>query len=293
MTDRRFRFGVVAGLSDDAATWGEFVRRVDDLGFDVLLSPDAFGAGEPFTALASAAMASPRLRLGTFVLAVPLRTPTAIAWATSSVDRLSGGRFELGLGAGRPDAAEEAALLGVPWHSAGRRIEQVSEAIDSVRSTFAAAFEAGDGNQFAASAALRPVQRPAPPVMIAASGPKLLALGGRSADIVAVAVRDEEALTGAVGGVREAAGDRFDDIELSVNVFAVGTDDVPPWMRERFGVDPAQAADNKTLAVLTGDARTIADVLLRRRDEFGISYVTVNSFAMDAFAPVLELLAGK
>ena len=93
--------------------------------------------------------------------------------------------------------------------------------------------------------------------------------------------------------VRDAAGDRFDDIELSLNVWSAAGSSLPPWMATTFGVDPATAQDNKVLSVLNGTPAEIADVLRRRRDQFGVSYITVNSLAAEAFAPVLELLAGQ
>jgi probable F420-dependent oxidoreductase len=299
MADRKFRFGVVAGQANDLDQLAAFVRQTEDAGYDVLLSPDTMNLAAPFTTLTAAATLSRTLRVGTFVLAAPLYRPAAIAWQTASIDRLTGGRFELGIGAGRPDAAGEAERLGVPWGSPGQRVDQVAETLTGVKATFADAFEAADkasGGAPPEHGFLRPAQRPHPPVMIAAGGPKLLSLAAREVDIISFAggSRAGEAdLAERVRLVREAAGDRFDDLELSLNVFAVGDTELPPWITGRFGIDPALATDNQLLSVLNGDTDTIADVLLRRRDEFGISYVCVNSFAMAAFAPVVERLSGR
>jgi probable F420-dependent oxidoreductase len=287
MTDRRFRFGVVAGQVQDLAQWTGLAKHVEDMGYDTLLSPDTFNVAAPFVSLAAAVAATIRLRVGTFVLVAPFRSAASIAWDTASVDRLSGGRFELGLGAGRPDAVGEAELLGLPWGSPGRRIEQLDQVIAGVRSIFTPDADVPDY--------LRPTQLPHPPIMVAGAGPKLLALAARQADIVALGIpgnAGEDQLGEKVRVVREQAGDRFDDIELSVNTFAVGDVDLPPWMVNQFGVDPALTRDNQSIAVLTGDTDTIVDVLQRRRDRFGVSYVTVNAMAMDAFAPVVERLAG-
>jgi probable F420-dependent oxidoreductase len=240
-----------------------------------------------------------RLRVGTFVLAVPLRLPGSIAWEAASVDRLSGGRFELGLGAGRPDAAGEAEILGVPWGSARRRVEQVGEAISGTRALFADAFDAeakAAGRPFAQAGFLRPVQRPHPPIMIAGNGPSLLGLAAREADIVAFGVpgsAGEDVLAEKIGIVREQAGDRFDDLELSINLWAAGDSTVPAWMAGAFGLDVSLATDNKVVAVLNGTPAEMADVLLRRRDQLGVSYITVNGLAMEGFAPVIERLAGR
>jgi probable F420-dependent oxidoreductase len=299
MTDRKFRFGVVGGQLRDVAQWTAFARRVEDAGFATMLVPDTFNVSSPFVALASAATVTTQLRLGTFVLATPLRTPGSIAWESASLDRLSGGRFELGMGAGRPDAAAEADVLGLPWGSPARRVEQLAEAIRGVRAVFATAADvaARDGGRpLGGYDYLRPVQQPAPPMLVAGAGRKVLTLAAREADIVGLGVSadsGEDVLAEKVAIVRDAAGDRFDELELSFNIFSAGESEIPPWMIERFGVDPAKIADNQSLAVLTGSPDTMADVLQRRRDRFGISYVSVNAMAMEAFAPVVERLAGR
>ncbi|HEX3789949.1 MAG TPA: TIGR03621 family F420-dependent LLM class oxidoreductase [Pseudonocardiaceae bacterium] len=296
MTDRSFRFGVVSGGVQSPGQWTKFVHRVEDTGYASLMIPDAFGGTAPFPALASAAAVSTGLRLGTFVLAAPLRTPTSIAWDAASVDRLSGGRLELGLGAGRPGAKAEADLLGVPFGSPGERVEQVARTIEVVRTRFADAIAAADaqpGEAMSATGGFLPVQRPTPPILIAGNGRKLLTVAAEHADIVSIGLAadpTERALGERVAMLRELAGDRFDELELNLNIFSVGTE-IPPWMAQ-FGVDASRAADNQDVRVLTGDLAGIADVLRRRRDEFGISYVMVNSFAAEAFAPLVEQLAG-
>lgn len=292
MTDRKFRFGVVSGMSSDIDQWTTFAKWAEDAGYDVLLSPDAFGVATPFVALGAAAAVTTRLRLGTFVLNVPLRTVGSLAWDTASTDRASGGRFELGLGAGRPAGADEAALFGLPWGSAKRRVEQVGEAIDGIRRIYTS--QAGTDQMFPSY--LRPVQQPHPPVMIAAAGPSLLRLAAKQANTIAFGLAGgatEEALAEKVAFVREAAGDRFDDLELSLNVWSAAGSSLPPWMATTFGVDTANAHDNKVLSVLNGTPQEIADVLRRRRDQLGVSYITVNSLAGEAFVPVLELLSGQ
>ena len=294
MTDRTFRFGVVGGQAGSADEWTTLVRRIEDAGFATLLNPDAFTVNAPMVSLAAAAAVTTTLRLGTFVLAAPLRTPAGIAWEAASLDRLSGGRFELGLGAGRPAAAAEAELLGVPFGTPGERVERLAGTIRGVKSLMAAAAhnaEAHPGQPMTADGGLVPVQRPHPPIMIAGSGPKVLKLAAAEADIMSMAVSTEADLGDRVDRLRELAGDRFDQIELNTNVFAVG-DEIAPWMTHLFGVDPSQAKDNQDLRVLNGDTNTITDVLRRRRDRFGVSYVLVNSFAWEKLAPVVEKLAG-
>jgi probable F420-dependent oxidoreductase len=268
MVERAFRFGVVAGRVESRTQWTGFARHVEDVGFDTLLMPDTVNVAAPFSALASAAAVTTDLRLGTFVLATPLHPAAAIAWETASLGRLSDGRFELGLGAGRPDAAREAELFGLPFGTPGERVDQVA-------------------------AAVRALGHDRPRIMIAAAGNRMLGLAGREADIVNLALpptSGEADVTATVERLRELAGPRFDELELCYNTFAVGAvDNLPPWVR----IQPEQARDNQVLAVLTGGASEIADVLLRRRVELGISYVAVNQYAMEAFVPVIDLLAGQ
>ncbi|MFD2416281.1 LLM class flavin-dependent oxidoreductase [Amycolatopsis pigmentata] len=285
MADRVFRFGLVAAPMPGAA-WTDLARRAENLGFSTLLVPDARGVLSSFACLAAASAATETLRVGNFVLAAPLRSPGSIAWDSATLDQLSGGRFELGLGAGRPDAAGDAKILGVPFGSAGERVRRTGEIIEEVRGLFADALA---GNEELRT--FQPVQRPGPPIMVAAGGERLLGIGARQADILAVQGRSEEDMHAKLRVIKDAAGDRFDDLELSTNVFAIGDAELPPWIAQ-FGIDTSQAVDNRLIAVLNGDLSTAIDVLKRRRETFGISYVTINAFALEAAAPIVEQLAG-
>jgi probable F420-dependent oxidoreductase len=296
MSDRKFRFGLVAGNAETMQQWAGIARRAEDAGFDVLLSPDTPNVAAPFVSLAAAAAVTTRIHVGTFVLAGPMRTPGLVAWETASLDRLSGGRFELGVGAGRPDAEAEAAILGAEWRSPKGRVAQVGELIEQVRQVHADASAAAERPGRPVGGYLRPEQRPGPRVLVAGAGRSLLGVAARQADIVAFGLAGnagEDALAEKVALVRAEAGDRFDDLELSVNVWSAAGSSVPPWMAGAFGLDPAQAVDNKLVAALNGSPAEIADVLLRRRDQLGVSYLTINGLAMEAFAPVIELLKGK
>lgn len=287
MAARLFRFGLVAAPTNSAKDWAALARRAEGMGFSTLLMPDARGLPSSFPALTLAAASTETLRVGNFVLAAPLRSPQSIAWDTATLDQLSEGRFELGLGAGRPDADGDARLLGVPYGTPGERVRRVAETIETVRGMFA---DALSGNQ--ELRAYQPVQRPAPPIMVAGNGNRLLTIAARQADIVAIGAGRETDLREKVGLVREKAGDRFDDLEISVNVFAIGDGEMPRWI-QAFGIDPALAVDNQLLSVLNGDTATAIDVLKRRRDEFGTSYITINAFALEAAGPIVEKLAGR
>ncbi|GAB3130638.1 TIGR03621 family F420-dependent LLM class oxidoreductase [Microbispora hainanensis] len=273
---KEFRFGVVAGMAPDAAAWTATARHAEDLGYSTLLVPDTLGTLPPLLAMTAAATVTTTLRVGTFVLAAPYRNPPQLAHELAGLDFLSGGRLEVGVGAGRPAAEEDARALGMPYGTAAERVALVRTVIGEVRTAFA-----GSRNT---------VQRQGPPIMIAGARPRMLALAAEEADIVALAVQadtTEEGLRGPVGTLREAAGARFDDIELSMNLLQIG-DEPPPWVPEGLRTPSAEAA-----AILRGSPREMADTLLRRRDELGLSYITVSGFFADALAPVVELLAGS
>lgn len=273
---KEFRFGIVAGMAPDAAAWTATARHAEDLGYSTLLVPDTLGTLPPLLAMTAAATVTTTLRVGTFVLAAPYRNPPQLAHELAGLDFLSGGRLEVGVGAGRPAAEEDARALGMPYGTAAERVALVRTVIGEVRAAFA-----GSGTT---------VQHEGPPIMIAGAGPRMLALAAEEADIVALAVQadtTEEGLGGPVGTLREAAGARFDDIELSMNLLQIG-DEPPPWVPEGLRNPSAEAA-----AILRGSPREMADTLLRRRDELGLSYITVSGFFADALAPVVELLAGR
>ncbi|KAB8189357.1 LLM class flavin-dependent oxidoreductase [Nonomuraea phyllanthi] len=257
MTDHPFRFGAVAGHATDAAAWTGLARRAESLGYATLLVPDTLRTLSPFAAAAVAATATTTLRVGTFVLSAPNRTPESVAWETATLHTLTDGRFELGLGAGRPGAEEDAAALGVEFGTPGRRVERLARTIDAVKDVR---------------------------VLVAASGPRLLRLAARKADTVALGVPPrytEDQVAAKLDELYELAGDRFHDLELSMNLAAAGGEP-PSWL----SVPPGGTG------VLTGTPDEMADTLRRRRDRLGVSYVSVNAQYLDAFAPVVERLAG-
>ncbi|NRQ33039.1 LLM class flavin-dependent oxidoreductase [Nonomuraea sp. NN258] len=262
MTDHLFRFGVVAGYAPTAEAWTGLARRAEGLGYATLLVPDTLGTFSPFAAAAVAASATTTLRVGTYVLSAPNRTPAAVAWEVQTLRTLSGDRFELGLGAGRPDAEQDAAVLGVRFGTPSERIERLAETIDAVKDV---------------------------PILVAAAGTRLLRLAAEKADTVAIGVPPhytEAQVAAKLDELYELAGDRFQRLELAMNLAAAGGEP-PAWLTARLGSIGPDAT-----GVLTGTADEMADVLRRRRDELGISYVSVNAQFLDNFAPVVERLAG-
>ncbi len=272
MTDRPFRFGVVT-TPQDGDQWRSTARRVADLGYSTLLMPDGLQLLSPFPSLAMAASVSP-VRVGTFVLASPLRQPRAAAWEAHSLSVLTGGRFELGLGTGIPAAREWTAQLGIPYGSASERLDRVAQTIDHLREL--------DGDLHT-------------PVLVAAGGPKARALAAAKADIVtlaALALAPREEVGRMVADLRSHAGPRADEIELAMNLFVIG-EEVPPWTEQFIGADAATLIARDSLTMLRGSVREMADELERRRDTFGVSYISVHSTFYEQLAPVVELLNGK
>ncbi|MGW4487225.1 LLM class flavin-dependent oxidoreductase [Amycolatopsis sp. NPDC004368] len=275
MTRKPFRFGVVATADGSGARWQQTARRAEELGYSTLLSPDNLNLPSPTAALAAAAAATTTLRVGSFVLAGPLRTPRAAAWEAHSLTRVTDGRFELGLGTGLPTMRQQAEELGLPYGSGQDRLDGRSETIDHVRRL--------DGDTHT-------------PVMIAAGGPKARRLAAAKADIVALAggvLTTRAEMAGHVDEIRTAAGDRADDLEFSLNLFVVG-DEAPPWLSGFLGgLDVKTLVERDSLTVLRGDLDAMAGELERRRDELGVSYISVNGAFLEQFAPVVEHLAGR
>lgn len=280
MTERTFRFGVVTGLARTSEEWTATARRAEDLGYDTLLLPDTLNTLAPFPALASAAAATRTLHVGTYVLSAPNRNPGLVAWEAQTLRFLTGGRFELGIGAGRPAADRDAERLGADWGTPGDRINRVADTIRAVR-------EAG------------PIGRdelPPTKILVAASKPRMLRLAAEYADAVALGLPPhvgEDELARTVTTLRDVAGSRFNDLELHLNVAAVAetADAIPEWTsRMMGGGDPRAMAAAGGIAFLLGTPEEIADHLRRRHDELGISYIGISGVFMEAFAPVISLL---
>lgn len=271
MAGHRFRFGVTNAAIGDLSTWTAAARRAESMGYSTFLLPDTMRTPAPLPALAAAAAVTTSLRVGTWVLCDPLRNPRQLAWEAASLQQLCGGRFELGIGAGRPDAAAEAAELGVPFGRPGERIARLGATLALLRDKL-----------------------PGTTIMVAASGPKLLALASATADIVALGwppATDAAAARRRIELVRTAAGERADEIELAAGLIAVGEAE-QPWLA-RMGTDVRTLAATGAVTALTGTPREMADELQRRRDALGLSYVTVPATATEAFAPVVAELTNR
>jgi len=269
-----FRFAAQAA-PENADQWLTLARRAEALGYSSLLMPDGMQLPSPLPALAVAAGATTTLRVGTWVLASPLRPARLAAWDAHTLSQLTGGRFELGIGTGRPEAATDAVrLLGQPEMTMPQRLARVEQTIDALREL--------DGEQRT-------------PVLMAAAGPKSRALAAAKADIITLATgpfAGREEVAGLVAEVRAAAGERGDDLEFATPIFVVG-DEAPPWLLRFLGTDMATLIARDSLTILRGTPAQMADELRRRRDVLGISYYSVNGAFVEQFAPVAEALAGR
>ncbi len=219
-----------------------------------------------------------------------------LAKDVATLDALSGGRVELGVGAGRETAAADYALLGIPFEAGGARVSRLARSLDVIDAVLSGrTWPGADGGPGGQSIQPRPIQRPRPPILVAANGPRMLALAGRHADIVALAVgptETEDGLRERISVVRDAAGDRFDQVELNLNLMAVG-DRVPAHLSQRLHLSADALARSGSAAVALGGTAEMCDTLQRRRDALGISYLLVSDELAEAFAPVVERLASR
>jgi len=265
---RLFRFGVVAPLTTDLPAWRDRVRRIADSGYSTLLMPDVpqwQPAPAPTLAVA-AALAD--LRVGTWVYASPLRPPWMMAWEAHSLSVLTDGRFEMGIGTGRPGIEDELRERGMPVLPPRERLAQVRETVTALRDL--------DGPDLHT------------PVVMAARGPHALALAADLADTVNLALLPGESRAEAARLARDFRAIR--DVELALHVPVIG-DTVAPFMAPP-DTDPAALHAADSLAVLPDNPAAAAEEIQRRREEIGFSYFVFGADFADTLAPVVAELAG-
>jgi probable F420-dependent oxidoreductase len=296
---RPFRFGVVAAAARSADEWVGKARRAEALGYATLVIPDNLQFTlAPLPALATAAAATHTLRVGTYVLANDLRHPVLLAKDVATLDLLSGGRFELGLGAGRPDSAAENRMLGLPFDSGAVRVARLAESLGILKPLLTGQQVSTNGTCYSVAEAQvspLPLQQPHPPILIAGSGRHMLRLAAREADIIGLGLppdASEAVVAERIGWIREAAGDRFSQIELNINLMAVAGQ-VPRWMAARLGLSAQDLAARGAVSALHGTTDQMCQQLIERRARLGLSYVLVSDEFMELLAPVVERLAGR
>jgi probable F420-dependent oxidoreductase len=311
--DRQFRFGVIAKNVRSGAGFADFARHVEDLGYSSFYMPDHFvdHALAPLPGIMAAAAATTTLRVGTLVLGNDYRHPVVVANDAATIDLLSDGRLELGLGAGWMTVDYERG--GWALDRPGVRIARLDEALTIIKGLMADGPFTFHGEHFAVTdleGEPKPVQRPHPPIVIGGGGPKVLALAAKHAQIVGINANlragegehpDSMASLSAAATdeklerLRAAAGDRFDDLEIqTLTGFVHVTDDrrsIAEAIASGMGApDPEVAL--QTPALLVGTVDQIVEEVQARRERWQMSYVVVPEEYADVMAPVVARLAG-
>ena len=274
-----FRFGVNC-TTTSAREWLESARKAEALGFSTFIAQDHFANQlAPLPALAAAAGVTTTIRLATLVLDNDFRHPAVLAKEVATLDLLSQGRIELGLGAGWLEA--DYTQTGMTFDPPAQRIARLRESVHVIKALLSSQAPVSFTGKHYTIQALEPlpkaVQQPRPPLMLGGRQKNMLALAAREADIVSISLLGKTRATfeQKVAWVREAAGLRLADIEIQVNISRV---------------DLSATSAEETPNALTGSVEQIAETLLRRRQESGVSYYVIKAASMEAFAPVIARL---
>ena len=292
--NRPFRFGVVAANATSHTAWITTARRVEELGYATLLMPDrtSIGSFAPFPALAVAAEATKVLRVGSYVFCNEYRHPVILARDAATLDLLSEGRFELGLGAGV--GPSEARQMGMPFADAGVRVGHLEETLQLIKQLFTEETVNFKGKYYTVTEMkgnIPATQKPFMPILVAGGAERMLKLAAREANIIAIGFRrtaqgldpTDATLEQKIAWIKEAARERFAELELSQTRFDLEISDSkaavsnqgPPIPRRPVSADEAVAQ------------------LLEQREHYGFSYIQVFEGQMENFAPIVARLTGQ
>lgn len=307
---RPFRFAVYTNDSSFAEEWSGLARRSEELGYAALYVTDHLNRQlAPTAALAAAAAVTRTLRIGPYVFANDFRHPLLVAREAATLDRLSGGRLDLGLGAGW--RVRDYQQLGVPYDRPGVRIDRLIESLGIIRRLLSGEEVTHHGRFYQlerARVSPEPVQKPHPPIMLGGGGPRVLRLAARQAQIVSFVPQvtpsgrpmlryvAESGLADRAAVVRRAAGDRFDKLDLDVFVADAGVigGDQPLTRTMRAmlrSLGPAVLGGSPYL--LYGTLDHLRDHMLRRREQLGINSYGIPARVMEEFAPLVATLSGR
>lgn len=306
-----FRFGIIGYRTSSMDEWRARVRRTENLGYSTFLVADHFGEQfAPIPALVDAAHATTSLRVGSFVFDNDFRHPALLAREAATIDVLSGGRFEFGIGGGWLKAEYEQS--GLPFESGRIRTNKLEEALHIIKGLFAEGPVTFSGTHYTIAGLEgypQPIQRPHPPILIGGGGKRMLELAAREATIVGIAPRAHiegrvdaadstaEATSRKIGWIRQAAGSRFSKLELNAIVFEVIVTDDRDQAANQLAANLDSVLTTKQLLEaphwLIGTLDQICETLLVRRERFGISYIAVFEEHREIFAPIVARLAGK
>ena len=308
---RPFRFGIQASKAGSRKEWVELAKTTEDNGFSSLTMPDHFTDQlAPVPALMSAADATKNLRIGALVWDNDYKHPVVLAKELATMDLLSDGRLEIGIGAGW--MATDYEQSGMVYDKPGVRIDRFLEGLEIIKRAMTGEKFSFTGQHYKITdyvSAPLPVQRPCPPILIGGGGPRVLKLAAQLADIVGInpSMKDgvvnaetithmtAEAVSEKIKIVENAAGPRMQNIELNIRTFLVNiresADEAINGTANMFKVDPKMVADSPF--ALMGPPAKIAEDLLARRERWGLSYIIVGGEDVSSFAPVIKILAGK
>ena len=291
-----FRFGVVEAHAPSRTAWVTIARRVEELGYATLLIPDRANVGSlaPTSALAVAASATTSLRVGSYVFCNGYRHPVLLAREAATLDLLSDGRFEPGLGTGV--SSSEFQQMGIPFGSAGARVDHLAETLQIMKRLFTEETVSFTGKYYTITDMKgypRPAQKPHPPILVAGAGERMLKLAAREADIIAIGSKitaqgvdpADATLEQKIAWITEAAGDRFADLELCQTIFDLEITDSGTALSSQPG---GWSMPGRPLTTEQAVAH-----LLEQRERYGFSYLQVSAGQVENFAPVVARLAGK
>ncbi len=288
MAKKAFRFGVATPGRPSRADWVALAQRVEELGYSSILLADRTTTPlAVIPALAAIAASTTTLRIGSYVIVNDYRNPALLAREIATLDLLSGGRVELGLGVGTwPQDFEH---LGIPFDPPGIRVSRFAEGLSIIKQFFTNETVDFSGKYYTMKElhpVPKPVQQPHPPIMLGPGGRRMLTLAAREADIILPAGFGDSQLEEMVGWIREAAGERFEHLELCTMAFGFQLTDspVPPTPSWQGGMPINDRPMTTEQAV---------EYLLEQREKFGFSYVHILDTQLENFVPVLERLNGK
>lgn len=284
---KAFRIGVVTGGHASRSAWITLAQRVEELGYASLLLPDVLGTPlATMTALVAAATVTTTLRVGSYVFVNDYRHPALLAREIATLDQLSDGRVEIGLGAG--NWSHEYQQLGIPFDEAGNRVSRFAEGLSIIKQFFTAEVVNFSGKYYTITelrSSPRPVQQPHPPILIGSGGRRMLTIAAREADIILPVAMQGVELEEKIGWIRDAAGERFEHLELGQAAFGIELTDGPVAAAPAFPGMPVEARPMTTEQAL--------EYLLEQRERLGISYIQIQERQLENFAPVTARLNGR
>jgi probable F420-dependent oxidoreductase len=307
---RRFRFGLQTNTAPSGKEWADLARRAEDLGYSTMFLPDHFGDQfAPIPALMAAAAATTTLRVGTLVHDNDYKHPLVLAKELATIDVLSNGRVEVGLGAGwmKSDYDES----GMSYDAPSTRVDRFEEGLQVIAGLLGPdplTFEGEHYRITAHNGLPKPIQSPRPPILVGGGKQRMLSIAARHADIIGInptmpngAVDADAARSGTaaetdqkLAWVKEAAGSRYDDLEINLLNFGCFVTDDRAALAEKFAPLFGLPPDELLLFphALVGTVDEIVETIEGRRERWDASYIVVQKDAMEAMAPVIARLDG-